>query len=114
MLTKYQKSTVLSIKFQMHDVLQIDIAKTSQVTQSSWYIVYLSGNIVYAWVTFAPIIVRLFGLRFFLRFLDIVGDRGLRRMCLQLIGYRTISRSGFRQRSESEPYGDHREIVRKS
>ena len=28
-----------------------------------------------------PIIVRFFGLRFSLRFLDIVGDHGLRRMC---------------------------------
>ena len=36
----------------------------------------------YAKVTFASIIVRFFGLRFSLRFLDIVGDRGLRRMCL--------------------------------
>ena len=35
--------------------------------------------------TFTPIIVRFFGLRFSLPFLDIVGDRGLRRMCLQFI-----------------------------
>ena len=29
-------------------------------------------------------------------------------------GHRAISCSGFRRRSESEPYGDRREIVRKS
>ena len=39
--------------------------------------------------------------------LDIVGDNGLRHSC----GHRAISCSGFLRFSESEPYGDRREIV---
>ena len=33
------------------------------------------------YIVIAPIIVRFFGPRFYLRFLDIEGDRGLRRLC---------------------------------
>ena len=64
-------------------------------------------------LTFAPIIVRFFGLRFPPRFVYIVGDRGLRRMRLQFIRASVISclaRMSFVDvLNLSEPYGELRE-----
>ena len=64
-------------------------------------------------VKFAPIIVQFFSfnLRFSLRFLDIVGDHGLRRVCLQFIRASYHFLLYFCRRFDTETHGDRTVVV---